>query len=77
VRDSSYTALAIWALGLAYRKRPSQLSTGRVFELERRAVKLMRGILTAMIRQANKVRSPSSPGVVSHRSPRSSSSSTP
>jgi phosphorylase kinase alpha/beta subunit len=53
VRDNVYSILAVWALGLAYRKTDSH--PDRAFELEHSVVKLMRGLLFAMMRQAPKV----------------------
>jgi phosphorylase kinase alpha/beta subunit len=53
VRDNVYSILAVWGLGLAYRK--ADVDQGRTFELEHSVVKLMRGLLFAMMRQADKV----------------------
>ncbi|WP_017660344.1 glycoside hydrolase family 15 protein [Baaleninema simplex] len=53
VRDNVYSILAVWGLGLAYRKLDSQQS--RAYALEQSTVKLMRGLLCAMMRQAAKV----------------------
>ncbi len=53
VRDNVYSILAVWGLALAYRKHDDD--TGRAFELEHAVVKLMRGLLQAMMRQAPKV----------------------
>ncbi len=53
VRDNVYSILAVWGLGLAYRKVDED--KGRTFELEHSVVKLMRGLLFAMMRQAHKV----------------------
>jgi phosphorylase kinase alpha/beta subunit len=53
VRDNVYSILAIWGLGLAYRKL--DWDKGRTYELEQSVVKTMRGLLTAMMRQAQKV----------------------
>jgi len=53
VRDNVYSILAVWGLALAYRKvddRPD-----RTYELEHSVIKLMRGLLFAMMRQADKV----------------------
>ena len=55
VRDNVYSILAVWGLGLAYRKIDGD--RGRTFELEHSTVKLMRGLLFAMMQQANKVES--------------------
>jgi phosphorylase kinase alpha/beta subunit len=53
VRDNVYSILAVWGLGLAYRKIDGD--RGRTFELEHSTVKLMRGLMFAMMQQANKV----------------------
>ncbi|OLP16516.1 glycosyl hydrolase family 15 [Leptolyngbya sp. 'hensonii'] len=54
VRDNVYSILAVWGLALAYRKIDVD-QEGRAFELEYSVVKLMRGLLFAMMRQAHKV----------------------
>lgn len=53
VRDNVYCAMALWALGLAYRHMDD--SKGRAYELQQAAVKCMRGILFCYMRQADKV----------------------
>jgi phosphorylase kinase alpha/beta subunit len=53
VRDNVYSILAVWGLALAYRKVDED--QGRTFELEGCVVRLMRGLLFAMMRQAPKV----------------------
>ena len=53
VRDNIYSILAAWGLGLAYRKL--DWDRGRTYELEQSVVKVMRGLLLAMMRQAPKV----------------------
>jgi len=53
VRDNVYSILAAWGLALAY--RPVDDDNGRTYLLEQSVVKLMRGLLTAMMRQAGKV----------------------
>lgn len=53
VRDNVYCAMAVWALGLAYRHMDD--SDGRAYELQQAAVKCMRGILFCFMRQADKV----------------------
>lgn len=53
VRDNVYSILAVWGLALAYRKIDED--QGRTYELEQSVVKLMRGLLFAMMRQAHKV----------------------
>lgn len=53
VRDNVYSILAVWGLALAYRK--TDADNGRTYELEHSVIKLMRGLLFAMMRQAHKV----------------------
>jgi phosphorylase kinase alpha/beta subunit len=53
VRDNVYSVLAVWGLGLAYRKL--DWDQGRTYELDQSVVKTMRGLLFAMMRQAAKV----------------------
>ncbi|BAZ33063.1 phosphorylase kinase alphabeta [Cylindrospermum sp. NIES-4074] len=53
VRDCVYSILAVWGLALAYRKVDED--KGRTYELEHSVIKLMRGLLFAMMRQAHKV----------------------
>lgn len=53
VRDNVYSILAVWGLTLAYRKIDDD--QGRGYELEQSVVKLMRGLLFAMMRQSPKV----------------------
>jgi len=53
VRDNVYSIMAVWGLALAYRRAGEK--GGRVYLLEQSTVKLMRGLLTAMMRQADKV----------------------
>ena len=53
VRDNVYSIMAVWGLALAYRKL--DWDRGRTYELEQSVVKLMRGLLFAMMRQAEKV----------------------
>jgi phosphorylase kinase alpha/beta subunit len=53
VRDNVYSILAAWGLALAYRKVDAD--GGRSYELEGAVIKLMRGLLFAMMRQAPKV----------------------
>ncbi|HEY9642057.1 MAG TPA: glycoside hydrolase family 15 protein [Coleofasciculaceae cyanobacterium] len=53
VRDNVYSILAVWGLAIAYRKVDAD--QGRTYELEQSVVKLMRGLLFAMMRQAEKV----------------------
>jgi len=51
VRDNVYSILAVWALALAHRR----IDPAAAARLEARVVKLMRGLLTAMMKQAAKV----------------------
>ncbi|MGB3612811.1 MAG: glycoside hydrolase family 15 protein [Elainellaceae cyanobacterium] len=53
VRDNVYSILAVWGLSLAYRKLDND--QGRKYELEHSTIKLMRGLLYAMMKQADKV----------------------
>ncbi len=53
VRDNVYSIMAVWGLALAYRRAGEK--GGRAYLLEQSTVKLMRGLLTAMMRQADKV----------------------
>ncbi|MFN6536265.1 MAG: glycoside hydrolase family 15 protein [Nostoc sp. EkiNYC01] len=53
VRDNVYSILAVWGLALAYRKIDDH--EGHTYELEHSVIKLMRGLLFAMMRQAQKV----------------------
>jgi len=58
VRDNVYSILAAWGLALAYRRVDGgdlEKNSGRAYLLEQSVVKLMRGLLTAMMRQAPKV----------------------
>jgi len=53
VRDNVYSILSVWGLALAYGKfQPSHANT---YTLSHSVVKLMRGLLTAMMRQADRV----------------------
>ncbi|MBW4645935.1 MAG: glycoside hydrolase family 15 protein [Goleter apudmare HA4340-LM2] len=53
VRDNVYSILAVWGLALAYRKVDED--KGHTYELEHSVIKLMRGLLFAMMRQSLKV----------------------
>jgi phosphorylase kinase alpha/beta subunit len=53
VRDNVYSILAVWGCAIAYRKLDED--HGRTYELENSVVKLMRGLLFSMMRQAEKV----------------------
>ncbi|MBV5348410.1 glycosyl hydrolase family 15, partial [bacterium] len=53
VRDNVYSILCVWGLALAYKKHnPDHY---RNYLLSQSVVKLMRGLLEAMMRQANRV----------------------
>ncbi len=52
VRDNVYSILAVWSLGIAYRR---QGESERSDQLEQCTIKLMRGLLLSMMRQSGKV----------------------
>ncbi|MEB3193830.1 MAG: glycoside hydrolase family 15 protein [Cyanobacteriota bacterium] len=53
VRDCVYSIPCVWGLAMAHRRQSGPCR--RAFELEQRVLQLMRGLLTAMMRQAPKV----------------------
>ena len=53
VRDNVYSILSVWGLSLCYKKYVPEHH--RTFTLTQSVVKLMRGLLTSMMRQSNKV----------------------
>ncbi|MBN2855316.1 MAG: hypothetical protein JXK51_03660 [Halothiobacillaceae bacterium] len=53
VRDNVYSILCAWGLGMAYRRVDN--ADARAYELEQATVKNMRGLLTAMMRQSDRV----------------------
>lgn len=56
VRDNLYSILAVWSLSMAYKKNTDlDEDRAKTYELEQSCVKLMRGLLMAMIRQKEKV----------------------
>ncbi|XP_059833260.1 phosphorylase b kinase regulatory subunit alpha, skeletal muscle isoform isoform X3 [Hypanus sabinus] len=56
VRDNVYSILAVWGLGMAYRKNADRdEDKAKAYELEQSVVKLMRGLLQCMMKQINKV----------------------
>uniref|UniRef100_A0A8C5BQM4 Phosphorylase b kinase regulatory subunit n=1 Tax=Gadus morhua TaxID=8049 RepID=A0A8C5BQM4_GADMO len=56
VRDNVYSVLAVWGLGMAYRKNADRdEDKAKAYELEQSVVKLMQGLLQCMIRQVAKV----------------------
>lgn len=52
VRDNVYSVLCVWILGVAYRRYGD---SERCDQLEQATIKLMRGLLMSMMRQASKV----------------------
>ncbi|MFL0777113.1 MAG: glycoside hydrolase family 15 protein, partial [Prochlorococcus sp.] len=52
VRDGVYSIQCVWGLSMAHRRLNSN---SRAWELEQRVLALMRGLLNAMLRQAQKV----------------------
>ncbi|XP_020901994.1 phosphorylase b kinase regulatory subunit alpha, liver isoform [Exaiptasia diaphana] len=58
VRDNVYSIIAVWALALAYRKNADMdEDRAKAYELTQAVVKCMRGLLSSMMRQAEKVES--------------------
>ncbi|KAK9508861.1 hypothetical protein O3M35_006320 [Rhynocoris fuscipes] len=56
VRDNVYTILAVWGLSMAYKKvADMDEDRAKAYELEQSCVKLMRGLLMAMMQQKDKV----------------------
>ncbi|MDY0748627.1 glycoside hydrolase family 15 protein [Paucibacter sp. R3-3] len=55
VRDNVYSIQAVWALALAWRRAGSDGGREKAEPLENAVVRLMRGLLAAMMRQAHKV----------------------
>ncbi|KAJ8253159.1 hypothetical protein GJAV_G00209770 [Gymnothorax javanicus] len=56
VRDNVYSILAVWGLGMAYRKNADRdEDKAKAYELEQSVVKLMQGLLHSMLRQVAKV----------------------
>lgn len=53
VRDNVYSIYAVWGLSRAFKR--SGHNAGRTFLLEQSCVRLMRGLLSAMMRQSDKV----------------------
>lgn len=52
VRDNVYSIMSVWSLGIAYRRHGE---SERSDELNQATIKLMRGLLQSMMRQASKV----------------------
>ncbi|XP_063231052.1 probable phosphorylase b kinase regulatory subunit alpha [Bacillus rossius redtenbacheri] len=58
VRDNVYCILAVWGLSMAYKKiADMDEDRAKTYELEQSCVKLMRGLLMAMMQQKHKVES--------------------
>ncbi|XP_051768352.1 phosphorylase b kinase regulatory subunit alpha, liver isoform [Ctenopharyngodon idella] len=56
VRDNVYSILAVWGLGMAYRKNADRdEDKAKAYELEQSVVKLMQGLLQCMMSQVEKV----------------------
>ncbi|XP_035917996.1 probable phosphorylase b kinase regulatory subunit alpha isoform X4 [Anopheles stephensi] len=56
IRDNVYCILAVWGLSMAYKKIADQdEDRAKAYELEQCCVKLMRGLLMAMMNQKDKV----------------------
>ncbi|XP_077292569.1 putative phosphorylase b kinase regulatory subunit alpha isoform X2 [Arctopsyche grandis] len=56
IRDNVYCILAVWGLSMAYKKIADQdEDRAKAYELEQSCVKLMRGLLMAMMQQKQKV----------------------
>ncbi|XP_034945410.1 probable phosphorylase b kinase regulatory subunit alpha isoform X2 [Chelonus insularis] len=56
IRDNVYCILAVWGLSMAYKKiADADEDRAKTYELEQSCVKLMRGLLTAMMQQKEKV----------------------
>lgn len=56
IRDNVYCILAVWGLSMSYNKMADQdEDRAKAYELEQSCVKLMRGLLMAMMQQKDKV----------------------
>lgn len=56
IRDNVYCILAVWGLSMSYNKMADQdEDRAKAYELEQSCVKLMRGLLMAMMQQKEKV----------------------
>lgn len=56
IRDNVYCILAVWGLSMSYKKIADQdEDRAKAYELEQCCVKLMRGLLMAMMQQKDKV----------------------
>ncbi|OTF74679.1 hypothetical protein BLA29_000282 [Euroglyphus maynei] len=58
VRDNLYSIMAVWALAMAYKKNADfDEDRAKAYELEQSCVKMMRGLLVAMLQQKDKIES--------------------
>ncbi|XP_045480268.1 probable phosphorylase b kinase regulatory subunit alpha isoform X3 [Harmonia axyridis] len=56
IRDNVYCILSVWGISMAYKKTADQdEDRAKTYELEQTCVKLMRGLLMAMMQQKDKV----------------------
>ncbi|XP_060531826.1 probable phosphorylase b kinase regulatory subunit alpha isoform X1 [Cylas formicarius] len=56
IRDNVYCVMSVWGLSMAYKKMADQdEDRAKTYELEQSCVKLMRGLLMAMMQQKDKV----------------------
>lgn len=56
IRDNVYSVLGVWGLAMSYKKMADQdEDRAKTYELEQSCVKLMRGLLMAMMQQKEKV----------------------
>ncbi|XP_013379193.1 probable phosphorylase b kinase regulatory subunit alpha [Lingula anatina] len=56
VRDNLYSILCVWGLALAYKKQANMdEDRAKAYELEQSVVKLMRGLLSCMMKQVDKL----------------------
>ena len=56
IRDNVYSILGVWSLSMAYKKNADyDEDRAKAYELERACIKCMRGLLTCMSRQMDKI----------------------
>ncbi|KAI3387343.1 hypothetical protein SNEBB_003865 [Seison nebaliae] len=56
IRDNVYGVMSVWVLSIVYKKATSvDYDRAAIYELEHSVIRLMRGLLTAMMRQKDKV----------------------
>lgn len=56
IRNNVYCIMSVWGLSMAYKKMADQdEDRAKTYELEQACVKLMRGLLMAMMQQKDKV----------------------